>query len=96
MMVANVMYAGPLTRGTVRGLGDSDTYIFDLVAFHAFDARRWQYQGKVHHDVFIPADVQGREHIPQEFYAALDQAYVTNLPVEFPDPFLDSLAVQGA
>jgi len=96
MMIANVMYAGPLTRGTIRGASDSDTYVFDLVAFHAFDAKRWHYQGKVHHDVFIPADVQGYEHIPQEFYAALDQSYVTNLPVEFPDPFLEDLAVQGA
>jgi hypothetical protein len=100
MMVANVMYAGPLTRGTVRGQGDSDTYVFDLVAMPQVgippvDVRRWVYQGKVHHDVFIPADMQGYEYIPKEFYAALDQAYVTNLPVEFPDPFLDSLAVQG-
>lgn len=101
MMIANVMYAGPLTRGTVRGMGDSDTYVFDLVSM-PYEARgtegwkRWVYQGKVHGDVFIPAGMQGYEHVPQEFFAALDQAYVTNMPVEFPDPFLDDLMVQGA
>jgi hypothetical protein len=104
MMIANVMSAGPLTRGTVRGLSDSDTYVFDLVSVPGFalpgdvapSSRRWVYQGKVTHDVFIPAGIQGYEHIPQEFYGALDKAWVTNAPVEFPDPFLDNLAVQGA
>lgn len=109
MMVANVMYAGPLTRGTVRGLGDSDTYVFDLVYLPGYlkpgdvdlvpmrlGGERWVYQGKVYGDTFIPAATQGYEHIPQEFYAALDKSYVTNMPVEFPDPFLDDLATQGA
>lgn len=99
-MIANVTYAGPLTRGTVRGMGDSDTYVFDLAPAKTVEdvvvCRRWKYQGKVHADVFIPAGVQGYEHIPQEFYHALDQAWVTDSPVEFPDPFLDDLMVQGS
>ena len=136
MMIANVMYAGPLTRGSIRGSGDSDTYVFDLTSppchtcqgervvtracgyypqgsfgtdqpipsgfvSHACpdcfgSAKRWTYRGKVHHDVFITVDAQGYERIPQEFYAALDEAYVTQGPVEFPDPFLEDLTVQGA
>lgn len=113
MMIANVthyrdfdgdIFTAVMSRGTVRGLGDSDTYVFDLAPLSRFSlhgvqgtpSTRWEFRGKVHHDVFIPSDVTGHEHIPQEFYAALDQAYVTNSPVEFVDPFLDDLAVQGA
>lgn len=111
MMVANVMYYrnadwyyDPRARGTVRGQGDSDTYVFDLTPMSTFGLHgpqgdmfnRWVFKGKIHYDVFIPVDVTGYEHIPQEFYAALDQAFVTDSPVEFPDPLLDSLAVQGA
>lgn len=97
MMVANVTYSrgpdGTVSHGTVRGLSDSDTYVFDS---GPWPNTRWIFRGKVSHDVFIPASVTGYEHIPQEFFAALDESYVTNSPVEFPDPLLDSLAVQGA
>jgi hypothetical protein len=97
-------YSDPRARGTIRGASDSDTYLFDLTPLSSFGLHgqqgtpytRWIYQGKVTGDVFIPAATQGYEHIPQEFYAALDQAYMTHEPVEFPDPFLDNLAVQGA
>lgn len=101
-MIANVMKTpdGRLTRGYVSAGPGSDTYVFALergskVALVRYSLR-WDYKGKSVGESFIPADVQGYEHIPQEFYAALDQAcHAPNGFFEFPDPFLDSLEVAG-
>ena len=87
-MIAHVFKGKSLTRGTIGGHGN--VYLFDL------EGIRWEYKGKVVGETFIPADVQGYEHIPQEFYAALDQAWShPNGFIEFEDP-MESLEVQGA
>lgn len=89
-MIANVI-KGAITRGRVTaGLG-SDTYVFELDR-----ALRWVYKGKHVADTFIPVDVQGYEHIPQEFFKALDAAWCDpNGYYEFEDPY-ETLEVQGA
>jgi hypothetical protein len=79
----------------VIGSPGEDVYFFEVRPRPPND---WVYLGKrVGHDAFIPADTQGYEHIPQEFYMALDKAWGDpNGHAEFPDPFLDDLAVAGA
>ena len=81
-MIANVMKSKDQTR--TRGIiGPGDLYIFELGY-----ALRWEYKGKVVGESFIPADMQGTEHIPQEWYAALDRAWHDpNGWVEFEDPY---------
>lgn len=82
-----------LTQGFISAGPGSDVYLFQLEGYDL----RWIYKGKVVGEHFVPADMQGYEHIPQEFYASLDRAWHDpNGHDEFPDPFLDSLAVAGA
>lgn len=93
MMIANVYHDGPTVRGIIARERSSDLYVFELSAMHA----RWEFKGKVQtYGPFIPADQLGYEHLPQEFYAALDEAWTTGHFAEFPDPFLDNLEVAGA
>lgn len=90
-MIANVIKGTP-PRGLIGGGGD--LYLFDLEGDNPLP--RWVYKGKIVGETFIRADRQGYEHIPQEFYAALDRAWhAPNSYVEFEDP-MESLEVQGA
>jgi hypothetical protein len=94
-MVCNVTKQPGLVRGIITSMtdGPSDQYIFDLNYMTA----RWEYVGKVHGPSFISAKDQGMEHIPVEFYDALDLAMIDpNGHYQFPDPFLDSLEVSGS
>lgn len=90
-MIASVI-KGAVTRGVVSSGPGHDVYVFELEGYDL----RWEYKGKSHGDTFIPVDVQGYEHIPQEFYTALDRAWhAPNNYYEFEDPY-ESLEVQGA
>lgn len=92
-MICIVNKSRSFTRGVIAESATSDMYTFELDYMTA----RWKYIGKQHGPTFISAKDQGYEHIPQEFYAALDAAW--NDPNgfhEFPDPLLDDLAVAGS
>jgi hypothetical protein len=93
-MIANVTTENGVTVGRI-GSTANDVYMFEF-AYSGWSGWDWKYKGKVlPSGPFIPADVQGAEFIPDEFYNALDLARITNSPVEFEDPF-DALEVQGA
>ena len=96
-MITNVHKYADHTSGVIGARGDA-LCLFRLEPIREGDlGSRWVYKGKVVGDTFIPADVQGYEHIPQEFYASLDRAWSDpNGHDEFPDPFLDNLEVAGA
>jgi hypothetical protein len=82
-MIANVMKAGILTRGYVTAGRSSDLYVFDLDDFFL----TWKYRGKHVGESFIGADVQGSDHIPPEWFAALECAWHShNGFCEFEDP----------
>lgn len=93
-MTASVHKLTQATVGYVRSDDSAEVYCFTLDKYNL----RWIYQGKrVGHDAYIPTSVQGYEHIPQEFYAALDAAWHSdNGFVEFPDPLHDNLEAAGA
>ena len=90
-MIASVQ-KGAITRGYISAGTGSDVYMFSLEGY----ALSWVYRGKRVGEGFIPSDVQGLDHIPFEWYQALDRAWhAPNHYYEFEDP-MESLEVQGA
>jgi hypothetical protein len=87
-----------VTQGLISAGPGSDVYLFHLAPIREGDMGEfWAYKGKVVGEHFVPGDVQGYEHIPQEFYASLDRAWSNPHGLdEFPDSLLDSLEVAGS
>lgn len=91
-MICNVRKYPGVVEGYVTSGRASDAYYFNLDYLHA----RWKYLGKLAGGTFISAEAQGHEHIPEEFYMALDAAWADpNGHHEFEDPF-ETLEVQGS
>lgn len=97
-MITNVHKYSDHTSGVIGAGHGSDVYMFRLEPIREGDlGERWAYKGKVVGQTFIPDSATGYEHIPQEFYASLDRAWLDpSGHDEFPDPLLDNLEVAGA
>lgn len=91
-MICTVSEYPGVTEARISAGPASDVYFFRLSYVQA----RWEYVGKLAGASFISNKAQGYEHIPQEFWAALDAAWIHPSGMhEFPDPLLDDLEVAG-